>query len=93
VSGQNTTPLSPDTIDGVTVEPGALIRGYGLLNASLTWSDIGGTSLDATIFGTNLTNKLYRVSNSGVYQTIGVHSDMYGEPRMYGIKLRYRFGN
>ena len=34
VSGQNTTPLSPDTIDGVTVEPGALIRGYGLLNGS-----------------------------------------------------------
>lgn len=92
VSRQNTTPLSPDQIDGVTVEPGASIKGYGLLNASLTWSDINGLGLEATIFGTNLTNRLYRVSNSGVYQTIGVWSDMYGEPRMYGVKLRYRFG-
>ena len=92
VSRQNTTPLNPDTIDGVMVEPGASIKGFGLLNASLTWSDIGRTGVDATLFGTNLANKLYRVSNSGVYQTIGVWSDMFGEPRMYGIKLRYRFG-
>lgn len=58
VSRQNTTPLNPDTIDGVMVEPGASIKELALLNASLAWSDSGQTGLDATLFRTNLANKL-----------------------------------
>jgi iron complex outermembrane receptor protein len=93
VSSQNTSPLSPAAIGGVPVEPGVLIEGYGLLNASIDWRNIGGRGLDASLFVTNLTNKLYRVSNSGVFQSLGVWSELYGEPRMYGLRLRYRFGS
>lgn len=93
MSRQNTTPLNPDAIGGMTVEPGASIKGYGMLNATMTWSDIMRSGLEASIFGTNLANKIYRVSNSGVYQTVGVWSNMYGEPRMFGVKLRYPFGD
>jgi iron complex outermembrane recepter protein len=70
----------------------ATLKGYGLVNASLAWHGIGGTRLDATLFVTNLTNKLYRVSNSNTYDTLLVDSTLYGEPRMFGLKVRYTFG-
>ena len=92
MSSQNTSPLSPPSIGGVPVEPGVLLDGYGLLNGSIDWRNIGQTGVDASLFVTNLTNKLYGVSNSGVFQSIGVWSELYGEPRMYGLRLRYRFG-
>ena len=92
MSSQNTSPLSPPSIGGVPVEPGVLLEGYGLLNGSIDWRNVGQTGVDASLFVTNLTNKLYRVSNSGVFQSLGVWSELYGEPRMYGLRLRYRFG-
>ncbi|WP_051908432.1 TonB-dependent receptor [Sphingobium herbicidovorans] len=73
-------------------EPGALLKGYGLLNASLTWRNIGGGLLDATLFANNITNKLYRVSNTNSLNSLLVISSLYGEPRMLGFRLRYRFG-
>lgn len=93
VSSQNTSPLTPQSIGGISVEPGVLIEGYGLLNASATLRNVAGTGFDLSVFGTNLTNKLYRVSNSGVYQTLATWTNLYGEPRMFGMRLRYRFGN
>lgn len=43
---------------------------------------------------TNASNKLYRISNTDVYQVGSLLSwgTIYGEPRMYGLKVRYRFG-
>ena len=73
-------------------EVGGLIKGYGLLNASLSWKNIADSGFDATLFANNITNKLFRVSNSNAFNTNGVVSSLYGEPRMYGLKLRYRFG-
>jgi len=74
-------------------EVGGLIKGYGLLNASLTWSDIGRSGIDGTLFATNIANKLYRVSNANGFNTLLVNTSLYGEPRMFGLKLRYRFGD
>lgn len=68
------------------------IQGFGLLNATLTWRDIGKSGLDASLFATNLTNKLYRVSNSNTYNNLLVDTSLYGEPRMLGLKVRYSFG-
>lgn len=72
-------------------EPNAYLPGYGLLSASLTWSDIGMKGLQLTAFVNNLTNKLYRVGASGGYYSYGLLSGLYGEPRMFGLKLRYSF--
>jgi len=44
------------------------------------------------VFGTNLANKLYLISNSGIYQSIGSQGVIYGEPRMFGVRLKYSFG-
>jgi iron complex outermembrane recepter protein len=76
-------------------QPGSRFSSYGLLNLSASWQNIGQRGLDATLFMTNATNKLYKVSNSNTFQAAGgtlSWSELYGEPRMYGLRLRYRFG-
>jgi iron complex outermembrane recepter protein len=78
---------------GRPVEPGAALEGYGLLNASISWRDIMQSGVDLTVFGTNLTDELFRVSNNNVFGGSFVQSTLYGEPRMYGAKLRYRWGH
>jgi len=90
---QDTAPLSVERFaDGTLFEPGVHLPSFGLLNASIDWKNVLGSGLDATLFGTNLTNEEYVISNTGVYQSVGAQSQMYGEPRMYGIRLRYNFG-
>ena len=37
--------------------------------------------------------KVYAISNSGVYNQVGSQAQIFGEPRMYGMRLRYNFGN
>ncbi|SFR88759.1 TonB-dependent receptor [Sphingomonas jatrophae] len=74
-------------------EPGSMLEGYDLVNATLTWRDVMGAPVDASLFATNLFDKTYRTSNTNSYRTLGVQSTLYGEPRMYGVRLRYRWGS
>ena len=74
-------------------EPGAWLASYGVMNGSLNWRGIMGSSVDGSLFVTNLFDKLYRTTNTNVFQSIGVQSSLYGEPRMWGIRLRYNWGN
>jgi iron complex outermembrane recepter protein len=88
VSEQPTAPASDPSYEfGSTLEP------YGLLNMSLDWRNIAESGFDASLFVTNATNKVYRVSNLNSFNNLGVWASLYGEPRMYGLKLRYSFGS
>lgn len=90
---QPTAPLSTETFpDGTINEPGVLLPSFGLLNATLDWKKVAGGPVDVSLFATNITKKNYIITNTGVYQTIGAQSVMYGEPRMFGIRLKYSFG-
>ena len=56
---------------------------------------IPGVEIGGNFSYTNATNKLYRISNSNVYQATGgllYQATLYGEPRMFGARLKYRFG-
>ena len=75
------------------MQPGSVLEPYGLLNLSLDWRNVAQSGLDVGLFATNVTNKLYRVSNANVFDGSLHHSTMYGEPRMMGVKVRYRFGS
>ncbi len=86
-SQQYTSPTAPPS-----QEPYAFIPSYGLLNLSLSWKNFLGSSMDATLYATNVTNRLYVVSARASYGS-GYATAVYGEPRMYGLQLRYRFGN
>jgi iron complex outermembrane receptor protein len=68
-----------------------LIPAYGLLNMTADWSGIGGGPLDAQLYVSNALNKVYFSGGLGGYNLVGVDSYRYGEPRMYGVRLRYQF--
>ncbi|MBL8553863.1 MAG: TonB-dependent receptor [Phenylobacterium sp.] len=69
-----------------------VIPSYGLLSAGAEWNDVAGSGWDAAIFATNILNKDYVVALSAAFETNGYTSYSYGEPRMFGVRLRYRFG-
>ncbi|MDD3798535.1 MAG: TonB-dependent receptor [Novosphingobium sp.] len=90
---QDTAPLSVEKFpDGTPLEPGVRLPSFGLLNATVDWKNALSSGLDVSLFGTNITNKTYAITNTGVFQSIGAQSMMFGEPRMYGIRLKYAFG-
>ncbi|MBV9509391.1 MAG: hypothetical protein JO303_03810 [Caulobacteraceae bacterium] len=65
---------------------------YALLNFDATWSNVGGRPIDATFFVTNATNKVYRIGADDSSYNLGTVANIYGEPRMVGGSLKYRFG-
>jgi iron complex outermembrane receptor protein len=78
--------------DAPSVQLFDYIEGYGLLNARVEWNHIFQTSLDASFFMTNVTDKAYRVGQYNDLVANGYITSFYGEPRMWGVQLRYRFG-
>ena len=78
--------------DAPSVQPFDYIEGYGLLNARIDWNHVFQTSLDASFFVTNATDKIYRVGQYNDLVANGYITSFYGEPRMWGVQLRYRFG-
>ena len=71
---------------------GGFVPAFGLLNLAMNWNDIGGRPLDASLFASNLLDKNYVVGGGGFYNLLGFTTSRYGEPRMYGVRLRYHFG-
>jgi len=69
-----------------TIEPA-----YHLVNLDATWANVMGQPFDLAFFMTNATNKLYRVGSNDLSYNLGFASYMYGEPRMFGMRLRYHF--
>ncbi len=66
--------------------------GYGLLNLRAELREIGGTGLDLAVFASNVTNKTYILGGLPLGSPLGFESSIYGEPRMYGLSVKYRFG-
>jgi iron complex outermembrane receptor protein len=63
-----------------------------LLNGNITWESIAGTPIDLTVFGTNLADKRYYEWFPGLAPS-GLELATLGSPRMYGVRVRYRFGD
>ncbi|MBV6422247.1 MAG: Vitamin B12 transporter BtuB [Steroidobacteraceae bacterium] len=76
-------------------EPREKLEAFGLLNASLDWKNIYQSGVDVGLFVTNATDKRYRISESGTFVggSLLTSSSIYGEPRMFGARVRYHFGN
>ncbi|GLV26493.1 TonB-dependent receptor [Sphingobium sp. Cam5-1] len=72
-------------------QPDSVLEPYGILNLSMDWRKVAGSGLDLGLYATNLTNKLYRVGNSNLHETLLFSNSLYGEPRMYGVRARYAF--
>lgn len=64
-----------------------------LFNLNLNWNRVGGSPVDFAIFATNVTNEKYPVAIGQGFNSAGFDSYLVGQPRMYGARLRYNFGN
>jgi len=63
-----------------------------LVNVNLNWADIAGSPVDLSLFATNLTKEEYATYVGGSSASAGYETIIPGQPRMYGVRLRYSFG-
>ncbi|MDR2857206.1 MAG: TonB-dependent receptor, partial [Novosphingobium sp.] len=64
-----------------------------LLNLSVNWNSVLGSPVDAAFFMTNVTNAEFPVNVAGNWLGSGYEAYITNEPRMWGFRLKYRFGN
>ncbi len=76
---------------GEPLGPFNTVPGWGVTNLRLDWTGIGGSPVDAALYVNNLTNKLYPVVASDQRDSLLYATVQYGEPRLVGAMLRYRF--
>lgn len=73
--------------------PGAgKVPASNVINLNLNWNNIGGMPVDAALFVTNLTKEVVYL-NINENTARGFRSALLGEPRMWGVRLKYRFGD
>ena len=72
-------------------EPGAWLPDYDLINASISWGQVMGSNFSLQLYGSNLANNKYRVSNSNQWNLTYMQSVMYSEPRKLGLEVSYDF--
>lgn len=65
---------------------------YGLLDGRIMLASVpmGGTEASFTLWGKNLTNKVYRTSGID-FGSLGFAVSNYGEPRSYGVDMKVKF--
>ncbi len=71
---------------------GAPIDAFGLLNLAINLNDVAGRPLDISLYGSNVLDEEYVTGGFGLYSAFGAVVQRYGEPRMYGVRVNYRFG-
>ncbi len=63
-----------------------------LLNLNINWDKIGGGPVDLSLFMTNVTNAKYRTGGGGLIG-LGIDTWAIGAPRMFGARVKVRFGD
>jgi iron complex outermembrane receptor protein len=64
-----------------------------LFTADISWADIMSSGIDLSAFATNLTDERYFVGVGNTWTSGGFENQLVGQPRMYGLRLRYNFGS
>ena len=85
--------------DGALTTP-AYVNGIGLgtsepsdiVNANVDWRNIAGSPFDLAFFVTNLTKERYTVANGSSWGSAGVGDILLNQPRFYGVRARFHFG-
>jgi len=73
-------------------EPDAYQGSYSVINLRLDWDNFMGSPVDLAVFANNVTNKTYKVAANALEHLTGTTSSIYGEPRIFGVEARVRFG-
>jgi iron complex outermembrane receptor protein len=73
-------------------QPGNLLGDYTVWNLGASWKGVYGRPIDIDAFVTNVFNKAYKAGSLAYYTATGVSAASYTEPRMFGVRVRYTFG-
>ncbi len=74
------------------VTPLGTVPAFDLVNLNLSWKSVGGSPIDVAAFVTNVANEKYYNFMGGGWQSTGIEYASLGMPRMYGLRVRYNFG-
>jgi iron complex outermembrane recepter protein len=74
-------------------EPDAFEGGYGIANARFGWDSVMNRPVDVSLFVKNLTDKAYVTDLQNIAEIAGFTGSTHGDPRTYGIEVKYRFGH
>lgn len=69
-----------------------LIPQFGVLNVSANWNAVMQSSFSLEFFMSNALNRTYQIGSASFYDTFGLNTVRYGDPRMFGVRLTYDFG-
>jgi iron complex outermembrane receptor protein len=61
------------------------------LDARADWTGMYGRPFDLSLALTNVTNHRYSIIGFNLYQTLGIITTQYAEPRMFSARLRWHF--
>jgi len=76
----------------IVVAPDGILPSVELVNLNLNWNNIAQKPVDLSIFATNVTNEKYYTNILDQRASQGFITQPLAPPRMYGMRLRYRFG-
>jgi iron complex outermembrane receptor protein len=62
------------------------------VDLNLDWRDIGGAPIDLSFFASNVTDQTTYTLIQPLYASFGFDLRYIGQPRMYGMRLKVRFG-
>lgn len=71
----------------------AAVPSFDLLNLNLDWNAVAGSPVDLSLFVTNVTKTKYYTSYSPWPASLGFYSASFGEPRIFGARVRVNFGS
>lgn len=72
---------------------GTNVEGYTRVDLRADWRNINGTGVSAAAFVRNATNKDYITgTNNQLTSEFGVATYLYGQPRFFGVELRFDLG-
>jgi iron complex outermembrane receptor protein len=72
--------------------PGSVFGDVKTLDLNVSWNNIMQYPVDLSFFMTNALDATYSIGVYALYTTSGFVSSIYGEPQMWGFKLKYHFG-
>lgn len=71
--------------------PDLMQPAYSLVDLRADWEGAFGDQIDLAVFANNVTDELYRIGSGSGVPTLTVNSTIYGEPRTYGVEIKYHF--
>ncbi len=73
--------------------PFGLMPASNLLNLNVNWNNVGGLPVDLAAFVTNVTKAEFPVNVANNWSGNGFEAVVTNVPRMWGFRLKYRFGD